>query len=110
MNVVRDSNLMLEMLKKGDLDFLLINRAKWWVQDLNFDKIQRGLIAKTKVFNKQPQPRSSFAINSVRPPFDDIRVRKALTLLLNRPQMIEKLFFNEYVPSNSYFPGTIYEN
>jgi microcin C transport system substrate-binding protein len=111
MIVVRDSNLVLEMFKKGDLDFIYVNRSKWWVQDLKgFDKIDNGLIGKTKVFNNQPQSRASFAINTIRPPFDDIRVRKALTLLLNRPLMIEKLFYNEYVPSNSYFPGTVYEN
>ena len=39
-----------------------------------------------------------------------MRVRKALAHLLNRELMIEKLFFNEYVPLNSYFAGGIYEN
>jgi ABC-type oligopeptide transport system substrate-binding subunit len=37
-------------------------------------------------------------------------VRKALALLLDRAQMLEKLFYNEYLPDNSYYPGTIYEN
>jgi microcin C transport system substrate-binding protein len=31
-------------------------------------------------------------------------------LLLNREQLIERLFFKEYLPLNSYYPGTIYEN
>src|SRR5262249_12931091 len=50
------------------------------------------------------------AINMRREPFNDIRVRKALTLLLNRKLLIERLFFNEYTPMNSYFPGGVYEN
>ena len=45
-----------------------------------------------------------------REPFNDIRVRKALTLLLNRDLLIQSLFFNEYTPMNSYFPGGVYEN
>jgi microcin C transport system substrate-binding protein len=111
--VVRDLALTFEMLKKGDIDFFYVNRSSWWVRDLNdpgLKNVQRGLIQKTKVFNNHPQSRSSFAMNTLRPPLDDIRVRKAMALLLNRPQMIDKLFLNEYEPSNSYFPGTVYEN
>src|SRR5262249_35133261 len=58
--------------------------------------------------NNTPESWGGYAINTRRKPFDDVRVRQALTLLQNRKQMIEKLFFNEYVPMNSYFPGTIY--
>jgi microcin C transport system substrate-binding protein len=48
--------------------------------------------------------------NMRRKPFDDIRVRKALALLLRRDQIIEKLFYGLYKPVNSYFPATVYEN
>ena len=111
--VVRDDNLHLELFKKGDIDFYYVNRSKYWVEDLSptsLDKVERGLIQKTKVFNIHPQSWSGFAMNVLRPPLDDIRIRKALTFLLNRDLLIEKLFFKEYVPSNTYFAGTIYEN
>jgi microcin C transport system substrate-binding protein len=108
--VVRDENLAFEMFKKGDLDFHYVNISRRWVQELDFDKTQRGLIQKRKVFNDAPQGFGGIAFNTRRPPFDDLRVRTALTLLMNRRLFIEKLFFNEYVPQNSYFPGTIYEN
>ena len=45
-----------------------------------------------------------------RPPYDDLRVRKALRLLFNRELMVEKLTFNEYQLMDSVYPGTIYEN
>ena len=111
--VVRDDNLHLELFKKGDIDFYYVSRSKYWVEDLSptsLDKVERGLIQKTKVFNTHPQSWSGFAMNVLRPPLDDIRVRKALTFLLNRDLLIEKLFFKEYVPSNTFFAGTIYEN
>ena len=98
------------MFKKGDLDFYYVNISRQWVQEMNFDKVQRGLIQKRKVFNDAPQGFSGIAFNTRKPPYDDIRVRRALTLLINRPLLIEKLFFNEYVPLNSYYSGTIYEN
>jgi len=108
--VVRDENLAFEMTKKGDLDYYVVPRAKQWAEEMDFENIQRGLIQKRKVFNEQPWGTSGFAFNTRRPPFDDIRVRKALTFLMNRPLMIEKLAYNQYVPLNSYFPGTVYEN
>ena len=108
--VVRDPNLAFEMFKRGDLDFFLVNRSKTWVQEMDFDKVQRGLIEKRKVFNNTPEGIQGYALNTRRPPFDDIRVRKAFTLLQNRDLMIEKLFYNEYLPDNSFFPGSVYEN
>jgi microcin C transport system substrate-binding protein len=107
---VRDENLAFEMLKKGDFDFYAVSRARQWVEETNFDRIQNGLIHKRKVFNNKPSGIQGFAFNTRRPPFDDLRVRKALTLLLNRELLIEKLFFKEYLPQNSYFVGTVYEN
>ena len=110
--VVRDPKLAFEMFKKGDLDFydLDLNMNREWVEDLNFDRVQRGLIQKRKVFNDSPIGTSGLAFNTRKAPFDDLRVRKALTLLLNRQELISKLFYNEYVPINSHHPGSIYEN
>lgn len=108
--VVRDDNLAFEMFKKGDLDYFMVNRARQWVEEMNFDRVQRGLIQKRKVFNDAPIGITGIAFNTRRPPYDDIRVRRALTHLLNRKLLIEKIFFNEYTPMNSYHPGGIYEN
>ena len=41
---VRDRNLEFEMVKRGDLDYFAVNRAQMWVQELNFDKIQQGVL------------------------------------------------------------------
>jgi microcin C transport system substrate-binding protein len=50
------------------------------------------------------------AFNTRKAPFDDIRLRKAMAHLLNRPIIIEKLFYNEYVAIDSYYAGGLYEN
>ena len=108
--VVRDENLAFEMFKKGDLDYFEFSRAKTWVEDTNTDSFQRGLLLKKKVFNDYPASVATFAFNTRRAPWDDIRVRTAMSLLLNRQLLIQKLFYNEYIPTNSYYPGTAYEN
>jgi microcin C transport system substrate-binding protein len=87
-----------------------VNRAAMWVQELNFDQIQRGLIVMRRVWNHSPQGMVGTAMNTRRPPFDDIRVRKAIRLLFNREQFIAKLMFNAYTNMDSIFPGTMWEN
>src|SRR6185503_9495571 len=84
--VVRDENLAFEMFKKGDFDFYDVRISRQWVEDLNYDDIQRGIIVKRKVFNNYPSINQWFAFNTRRQPWDDIRVRKALALLFNRQQ------------------------
>ena len=108
--VVRDQNLAFEMFKRGDLDYFYVLRSRRWVEELDFDRVQRGMIQKRKIFNNKPNGMAGIAMNTRRPPFDDIRVRRALAHLYNREQLIEKLFYGEYLPQNSYYAGGVYEN
>ena len=107
--VVRDENLAFEKFKKGELDTHVM-ASKEWIEETNFEEVQRGLVQKRKIYNSEPWGFSGFALNTRRAPFDDIRVRKALTFLANRKLMIEKLSYNESQPNNSYFPNSVYEN
>ena len=108
--VVRDQNLAFEMFKKGDLDAYYVNISRQWVEEMNFDKVQRGLVQKRKIFNDSPIGVQGMAMNTRKAPYSDVRVREALQHLFNRPLLIEKLFFNEYTPMNSYYAGSLYEN
>jgi microcin C transport system substrate-binding protein len=110
MVVVLDQKLAFEQFKKGDLDYYYVNISREWIEELNFDRVQRGVIQKRKIYTDAPSGVQGIGFNLRRAPFDDVRVRKAMTLLLNRQLLIEKLFFNEYVPMNSYFPGGVYAN
>jgi microcin C transport system substrate-binding protein len=108
--VVRDENLAFEMFKRGDIDQYSVNVSRRWVEELNFDRVQRGLIQKRKVYNENPVGFQGLAFNTRREPWTDKRVRQALAHLMNRELMIEKLFFKEYEPQNSYYAASVYEN
>ncbi|MBN1980537.1 MAG: hypothetical protein JW795_03335, partial [Chitinivibrionales bacterium] len=115
MVVVADDNLQKEKFKKGDFDLYGVNRAAWWVNEFNledkaFEALNRGLIKKRKIYNYEPKGLSGLAFNMRKPPFDDIRIRKAFAMLWNIDQLNEKLFFNEYQQVTSSFPGSIYAN
>ncbi|MCP4402685.1 MAG: ABC transporter substrate-binding protein [bacterium] len=109
-SVVRDRNLIFEKFKKGEFDYYVVGVARKWVEEMNFDKIQHGWIQKRKVFTFEPNGVSGLALNMRQAPFDDVRIRKTMAYLYNRPLFMDKLFFNEYVNTYSYFPGSIYEN
>ena len=108
--VVRDENLEFEKFKKGEFDFYVVGIARRWVEETDFDKVRNGWIQKRKIYSLKPNGHSGLAINMRRSPLDDVRVRKALAYLYNRPLFMEKLFFNEYISMYSYFPGSINEN
>lgn len=104
--VVQDLGLALEKAKAGELDYYTVPKSQWWVEELTakkVDAIDRGLIQKRKFYNHEPVGTSGLALNTTRAPLDDLRVRKALAHLRDRPTMIDKLFFNEYEPLVSYY-------
>ena len=108
--VVRDRNLEFEMFKKGDLDYYYVNDPQMWVEELDFENIQRGLIQKRKIYTHNPNGIQGLAFNMRKIPFDDIRVRKALFHLFNRELMVEKLAYNQYELQHSYYSGSVYAN
>ena len=109
--VVKDPNLAFEKLKKGEIDFFYVNRPQWWIEDLEkVDAVQRGLLVKRKFFNDSPSGTRGLAIQMSKPPLDDVRMRKALCQLLDRKTLIEKIYYNDRRPLNSYYQGAIYQN
>ncbi len=106
-----DSVLALEKAKKGELDIYPVGKAKDWGVDLpRLDQVKRGLLVMSRIDNDRPLGPSGIVINMRDPPLDDIRIRKALCHLYNREKLIDKLFYNEYEPLDSYFPGGDFAN
>ena len=111
--IIQDLALAFEKAKKGELDYYVVPKAQWWVEELvpgKVDQIRRGLLQKRKFYNDAPIGTSGIAMNSTRKPLDDVRMRKALGLLRNRPLLIDKLFFKQYEPLSSYWQGGTYQN
>lgn len=105
-----DDNMEFEKFKKGEIDVYIVYRAQIWAEKFDFDDFKRGLIIRRKIFNENPVGVAGFALNTRKEPFNDIKIRKAFFFMYDRIKFNEKLFFNAYVPVDSYFPGTIYEN
>ena len=110
---INDDNQKNEQFFNGDFDIYSGFRAQWWAERFtaeNYDQIKRGLVQKRKIFNYRPIGVGGKAFNTLQWPFDDIRVRKAFTYLHDIDKLIDKLFFHEYVKTNSYYPMSRYEH
>jgi len=108
-----EETVMDEKFKKGDIDLIYVKVARKWARDFVPEKIpaiKNNHIIKQRIFINAPQGLSGLYFNLREEPFNDIRVRKAVCMLFNREEMMEKLFFNQYKIQNSHFPNSVYEN
>lgn len=92
-----------EAFKKGNIDLFPVYTSRIWIKETNGAAFFNNRIIKQKIFNHQPVGFQGFAMNMRRFPFEDVRVRKAMALLLNREEMNRTLTYNQYFLHNSYF-------
>jgi peptide/nickel transport system substrate-binding protein len=86
--IIPEVNVALQMLKKGDLDVMGIRGIQWERQTVS-EKFMKS-------FHKLEYYQPSYSYigwNSVRPFFADRRVRLAMTHLVNRQALLDKLAF-----------------
>jgi len=109
--VVKDNNpLIFEKFKKGESDFYTVSAAREWVEETNFEAVQKGWVQKHKIYSEKPAGTSGYAFNMRKWPFNDKRVRMAFTYLYNREKMNQEMYYNEYSMMNSLYSGSVYEN
>lgn len=87
-----EENVSLELLKKGDIDFLVL-RPDGFVKK-TVGKIWEEKIDKVKAENKAPKGYNFIAFNFKNPILKDLQVRKALSMLFNLPMIVEKFEYN----------------
>lgn len=92
-----------EAFKKGKIDLYPVYTSRLWVNETKGEKFEKNWIIKQKVFNLKPIGFQGFAMNMRKPPFDDVRVRKAMSYLLDRRKMNATLMYSQYFLHKSYF-------
>jgi microcin C transport system substrate-binding protein len=92
-----------ESFKKGEIDLFPIYTSRIWVHETQGEKFLKNWIVKQKIYNHAPIGFQGFAMNMRRPPFDDVRTRKAMAMLLDRRKMNSALMYDQYFLHRSYF-------
>jgi microcin C transport system substrate-binding protein len=115
-NFYTDETVLFENFKKGSIDiapYIYPHTINKWVEDFSPEKsdaVKNNYIVRQKIYCGKPAEKGGFAFNMREEPFNDIRVRKAVSLLFNREKIINKLFYDEYKHMDSYYSNSIYEN
>ncbi|MDF0731542.1 extracellular solute-binding protein [Pseudomonas entomophila] len=102
----RDNTVALEALKAGQFDFWQEMAAKNWANAYNVPAVREGRLIKEEIANGNPTGMQGFIFNLRRPLFQDVRVREALSLLLDYEWTNKQLFNGAYTRTDSYFENS----
>ena len=102
----RDNTVALEALKAGAFDFWQEMTAKNWATAYDVPAVREGRLIKEEIPNGNPQGMQGFIFNLRKPMFQDVRVRQALSLLLDFEWTNKQLFFGTYTRTKSYFDNS----
>lgn len=102
----KDELIRIEAFKAGEFDFVHENMAKNWARSYHGAKFERGELIRRELSHLNPQGMQGYVFNLRRPLFQDVRVRKALTLALDFEWMNRQLFYNQYKRNYSYFTNS----
>ena len=91
-----------EAFKLGKLDVYAVYTARIMATETRGEKYDRNHIRVRRVANQRPCGFQGFAMNMRRPPFDDLRVRKAMAQLIDRETMNRTLMYSQYFLHRSY--------
>jgi microcin C transport system substrate-binding protein len=102
----KDEVARLEGFKAGQFDWIHENSAKNWARGHTGPKYRSGEIVRREFPHANGAGIQGFALNTRRPPFDDLRVRQALAQAFDFEWMNRQVFYGQYVRSPSFFTNS----
>ncbi len=102
----RDNTVALEALKAGQFDYWFETSAKNWATAYNIPAVREKRLVREEIPNGTPTGMQGFVFNLRRPVFQDVRVRQALSLLLDFEWTNKQLFNGAYTRTGSYFENS----
>jgi len=77
--------------------------ARIWANETQGERFDRNWIVRQRIRNHNPIGFQGFAMNLRRPPFDDVRVRRAFAHLLDRETLNRTVMYGAYFLHRSYY-------
>ena len=95
-----------EAFKKGVIDVYPDGSATNWQRGYDFPAVANGEVIREEYQSQTPSGMYGFVFNTRRPKFQDVRVRKALTLLFDFEWANRSLYENTYTRTHSFWDGS----
>lgn len=95
-----------EAFKKGVFDVYPDGSATNWARGYNFPAVSAGDVVRKEYDRKTPSGMYGFVFNTRRPVFEDVRVRRALTMLFDFEWANRSLYDNAYSRTHSFWDGS----
>jgi microcin C transport system substrate-binding protein len=102
----RDSSVMFEAFKAGQIDIREDLTSKDWATAYDFPAMKQGLVVKEQIDHQVPEGMQGFIFNIRRPIFQDVRVRKALGYFFDFEWTNKNFFYDSYRRTTSYFENS----
>jgi peptide/nickel transport system substrate-binding protein len=102
----RDANAQLEAFKKGLYDMRPEQDPTRWQTAYDFPAVREGRVIKDVLPTGLPRGLAAFVFNTRRQIFSDIRIREAISLLLDSRWINHNVFFDLYERTGSFFEGS----
>jgi peptide/nickel transport system substrate-binding protein len=101
----RDANAEFEAFKKGLIDAISERDPTRWETAYDFPALREHRVVKEEFPTGLPKGLNGLVFNTRRAIFSDIRVREAISMLLDFEWINKSFFFGRYQRTKSYFDG-----
>ena len=99
-------NSLFEAFKKGEIDLYQEGNPTKWARGYDFPSVKSGAVVRDVAQPKTPSGMLGFVFNTRRPMFDNVDLRKALTLVFDFEWVNRSLFEGAYKRTESYWQNS----
>ena len=103
----RDETTLQEAFKKGLIDLLQFNDPVRWETGFDFPAAQQGKVKKLSIKKGIPANMQGIAFNTRRPVFENVKVRRALSMLFDFEWVNRNVYYGLYRRTAGYWDNSI---